>query len=126
MAARAVAQSWRSRHGSALEALPWPVHAGRVADRLELELYADRLARHAERLRDDVDGARLRIAWSGIETVARAELGARDVAVLEALGALVQPDAAAERRLLERRLRQLECLERLQAIVEQQLEAENR
>jgi hypothetical protein len=52
--------------------------------RLELELYADRLARHAERLRDDIDGARLRIAWSGIEAVARAELGARDVAVLEA------------------------------------------
>ena len=45
-------------------------------------------------------------------------------AVLEALGALVQPDAATERRLLERRIRQLECVERLQAVVEQQLEAE--
>jgi hypothetical protein len=101
-------------------------HPGQMADRLELELYADRLARHAERLRDDVDGARLRIAWSGVEAVARAELGARDVAVLEALGALVQPDAAAERRLLERRLRQLECLERLQAIVERQIEEEKR
>jgi hypothetical protein len=95
-----------------------------VPDRLDLELYADRLARHAQRLRDDVDGARLRIAWSGLEAVARAELGARDVAVLEALGALVQPDPAAERRLLERRLRQLECLERLQGVVERQLEAE--
>ena len=94
-----------------------------MADRLDLELYADRLARQTERLRDDVDGARLRIAWSGIEAVARAELGARDVAVLEALGALVQPDPAAERRLLERRLRQLECVERLQAIVERELGA---
>ena len=89
--------------------------------RLELELYADRLARHAERLRDDIDGARLRIAWGGIEAVARAELGSRDVAVLEALGALVQPDAATERRLLERRIRQLECVERLQALVEREL-----
>ena len=89
--------------------------------RLELELYADRLARHAERLRDDIDGARLRIAWGGIEAVARAELGSRDVAVLEALGALVRPDAAAERRLLERRIRQLECVERLQALVEREL-----
>lgn len=89
--------------------------------RLELELYADRLARHAERLRDDIDGARLRIAWGGIEAVARAELGSRDVAVLEALGALVQPDAAAERRLLERRIRQLECVERLQALIEREL-----
>jgi hypothetical protein len=43
------------------------------------------------------------------------------VAVLEALGALVQPDAAAERRLLERRLRQLECVERLQAVVEREV-----
>jgi hypothetical protein len=92
--------------------------------RLELELYADRLSRHAERLRDDIDGARLRIAWAGIEAVARAELGARDVAVLEAVGALVQADAAAERRLLERRLRQLECVERLQALVERELGAE--
>ena len=35
--------------------------------RIELELYADRLARHAERLRDDVDGARLRLAWAELE-----------------------------------------------------------
>jgi hypothetical protein len=92
--------------------------------RLELELYADRLSRHAERLRDDIDGARLRIAWAGIEAVARAELGSRDVAVLEALGALVGADAAAERRLLERRIRQLDSLERLQALVERELGAE--
>jgi hypothetical protein len=92
--------------------------------RLELELYADRLSRHAERLRDDIDGARLRIAWAGIEAVARAELGSRDVAVLEALGALVQADAAAERRLLERRIRQLESVERLQALVERELGSE--
>jgi hypothetical protein len=92
--------------------------------RLELELYADRLSRHAERLRDDVDGARMRIAWAGIEAVARAELGTRDVAVLEAIGALVQADAAAERRLLERRIRQLESIERLQALVERELGSE--
>jgi hypothetical protein len=92
--------------------------------RLELELYADRLSRHAERLRDDVDGARMRIAWAGIEAVARAELGTRDVAVLEAIGALVQADAAAERRLLERRIRQLESVERLQALVERELGSE--
>jgi hypothetical protein len=92
--------------------------------RLELELYADRPSRHAERLRDDVDGARMRIAWAGIEAVARAELGTRDVAVLEAIGALVQADAAAERRLLERRIRQLESVERLQALVERELGSE--
>jgi hypothetical protein len=91
--------------------------------RVELELYADRVARHAERLRDDVDGARLRLAWSAIEERVRADLGAHDAAVLEALGVLVAVDAAAERRLLERRLRQLRALERLQALVERELGA---
>lgn len=91
--------------------------------RIELELYADRLARHAERLRDDVDGARLRLAWAELEGRVRPEVGARDAAVLEALGVLVAVDPAAERRLLERRLRQLRALERLQAIVERELAA---
>ncbi len=91
--------------------------------RIELELYADRVARHAERLRDDVDGARLRLAWAAIEGRVRTELGAHDAAVLEALGVLVAVDAAGERRLLERRLRQLRALERLQALVEQELAA---
>jgi hypothetical protein len=89
--------------------------------RIELELYADRLARHAERLRDDVDGARLRLVWEELEARVLAELGARDAAVLEALGALVAVDAAGERRLLERRLRQLQALERLQSLVEREL-----
>jgi hypothetical protein len=89
--------------------------------RIELELYADRLARHAERLRDDVDGARLRLAWAGLEQRVRADLGAHDTAVLEALGVLVAVDDAGERRLLERRLRQLQALERLQALVEREL-----
>ena len=39
--------------------------------RIELELYADRLARHAERLRDDVEGGRMRIEWGGLEERAR-------------------------------------------------------
>ena len=91
--------------------------------RIELELYADRVARHAERLRDDVDGARLRLAWAGIEVRVRTELGAHDAAVLEALGVLVAVDAASERRLLERRLRQLRALDRLQALVERELAA---
>jgi hypothetical protein len=89
--------------------------------RIELELYADRVALHAERLRDDVDGARLRLAWSAIEERVRAELGAHDAAVLEALGVLVAVDSAGERRLLERRLRQLRAIELLQALVEREL-----
>jgi hypothetical protein len=86
--------------------------------RIDLELYADRLSRHAERLRDDAEGARMRIAWAGLERRAREALGARDSAVLEALGVFCGSDEPAERRLLERRLRQLAVVERLQALVE--------
>jgi len=90
--------------------------------RIELELYADRLGRHAERLRDDVEGARMRLSWAELETRARDQLGPRDCAVLEALGVLTACDQAAE-RLVERRLRQLRAVERLQAVVEAEIEA---
>jgi hypothetical protein len=89
--------------------------------RIELELYADRLSRSAERLRDDLDGARTRIAWARFERDARGRLGARDAAVLDALGVLTGADEDAERRLLERRLRQLAVVERFQALVEETL-----
>ncbi len=90
--------------------------------RIEIELYADRLSRHAERLRDDLEGARMRLAWLRLEQDARAQLGARDSAVLEALGVLLGSDEQAERRLIDRRLRQLEVIERYQALVERELE----
>lgn len=88
-----------------------------------MELYADRLSRHAERLRDDIDGARMRIAWARFELDARARLGDAELAALEAVGALVGADEAAERRLLRRRLRQLQAVERLQSVVEEVLSA---
>ena len=40
---------------------PPPVHSPGMT-RIEIELYAERLSRHAERLRDDLDGARMRLA----------------------------------------------------------------
>jgi hypothetical protein len=91
--------------------------------RIQIELYADRLARHAERLRDDIDGARMRIAWARFELAARARLGDAELAALEAVGALVGADEEAERRLMRRRLRQLEAVERLQSLVEEELSA---
>ena len=90
--------------------------------RIEIELYADRLSRHAERLRDDLEGARMRLGWLRLESRAREQLGVRDCAVLEALGVLTSSDEAAERRLVDRRLRQLEVVERFQALVEAELE----
>jgi hypothetical protein len=89
--------------------------------RIEIELYAERLSRHAERLRDDLDG-RMRLAWLDLERSARDELGARDAAVLESLGVLTGTDEAGERRLVDRRLRQLEVVERFQALVERELD----
>jgi len=89
--------------------------------RIDLELYADRLSRHAERLRDDAEGARMRIGWAGLERRAREALGTRDSAVLEALGVFCGSDEPAERRLLERRLRQLAVVERLQVLVESEI-----
>ena len=79
--------------------------------RIEIELYADRLSRHAERLRDDLEGARMRLGWLRLESRAR-----------EQLGVLTSSDEAAERRLVDRRLRQLEVVERFQALVEAELE----
>ena len=57
-----------------------------------------------------------------LERRARDELGQRDSAVLEALGVLGSDDEQAERRLIDRRLRQLRAVERLQALVEREIE----
>ena len=91
--------------------------------RIELELYAERLAGHAERVRDEIETARLHLSWAELEDRARQRLAAGECAVLEALGALACIDAAAERRLIERRVAQLRVVERLQALVEEEIEA---
>ena len=88
-------------------------------DRLDLELYADRLARHASRLADELAAARLRLTWAELERGARAELGAGRSLLLESLGVLAQADAgAADEALLARRREQLEALAALQVYVE--------
>jgi hypothetical protein len=90
-------------------------------DRLDMELYADRLAREAERLTDELAAARLRVAWSEFEATARRRLPADDALVLEAIGVMRTTAADDDRHLIERRRRQLESLGRLQAIVEEVL-----
>ncbi len=65
----------------------------------------------------------MRIEWARLERRARDELGQRDSAVLEALGVLGADDEQAERRLIDRRLRQLRAVERLQALVEREIES---
>src|SRR5262245_914175 len=91
-------------------------------ERLDLELYADRLARHAERLAGDVDAARLRLVWGELERRARTELGAAASWRLEALGVRGRPGGGGEdRALIDRRGLQLAALTRLQAHVEREL-----
>ena len=93
-------------------------------DRLDLELYADRLARHASRLADELAAARLRLTWAELERAARAELGAGRSLLLESLGVLAPADAGAtDEALLARRREQLEALAALQVYVEREISA---
>jgi hypothetical protein len=91
-------------------------------DRLDLELYADRLARLADRLADEVAAARLRLAFAEIERGARAVLGAADAALLEAIGAMAEQGGAdADRRLVERRSHQLAIVGRYRRYVDDRI-----
>jgi hypothetical protein len=88
-------------------------------DRLDVELYAERLARHAERAADDLADARLRQAWCDLERELREGLAAADVARLEGIGLLMPAaSAAAVDRAVQERTRDLEAIHRLQAAVE--------
>lgn len=90
-------------------------------DRLDLELYAERLARHAERAADDLADARLRETWWELEQTARPDLTVADAARLEGLGLLISPPTAAViARAVEERRRDLAAIHRLQAVVERQ------
>ncbi len=93
-------------------------------DRLDLELYADRLARHADRLADDVAAARLRLSFAEIEHQARLVLGATDTATLEAIGVMAEPpgrESGAD--MVTRRRHQLEAVGRFQCYIEERLVA---
>ncbi len=89
---------------------------------MDIELYADRLARHADRLLDDIRAARVRIAWARLEARARERLPGADCRALEVVGVLAEPrDAGDDERMVARRTEQLDALGRLQAFVEEQL-----
>ena len=93
-----------------------------TVDRLDLELYADRLARHADRLADEIAAGRLRLSWQLIERDARCELAADEAARLEAVGVLGAPDGSdVDTRLIERRHDQLAAIGRIQEIVERKI-----
>jgi hypothetical protein len=91
-------------------------------DRLDLELYADRLARHSDRLSDDLEAARLRISWGELEREARVALGARRASLLEAVGVIAEDGSSDDdAALVARRRQQLGALEALQSHVEMRI-----
>jgi hypothetical protein len=92
-------------------------------DRLDLELYADRIARHADRLSDELGAARLRLSWHAFEARSRERLGPQDTLLLESIGVLVTCDEDRDRTMVRRRERQLEALGRLQVMVEEAIAA---
>lgn len=96
-------------------------------ERIDLELYADRLATHAGRLADDLSAARLRVSWREIEAAARSRLSAEDLRALESVG-VIEPATVHEDddRLAERRRGQLDALLRLQLLVEELRDAQRR
>jgi hypothetical protein len=96
-------------------------------ERIDLELYADRLATHAGRLADDLSAARLRVSWREIEQAARSRLNAEDLRALEAVG-VIEPVTVHEDddRLAERRRSQLDALLRLQLLVEELRDVQRR
>jgi hypothetical protein len=91
-------------------------------DRLDLELYADRLTRHASRLADEVAAARLRLCWQRLEREAQNELGATAWMQLETLGIVSGCINADDQQLLTRRRDQLAALAQLQELVEQRIQ----
>lgn len=87
--------------------------------RLEVDLYIDRLDRHAARLADDLAAARLREVWRSIDSEARRSCTAYELEALEAVGviepATIHPE---DNELIKRRVGQLAAVERLRAVAE--------
>ena len=81
-------------------------------EREAVEEYARRLACHRERIADDLDSARLRLAWRAFERGARRALGANDACTLRTIGVLGDDDAN-DPHLIARRTEQLAAVDRL-------------
>ncbi len=88
-------------------------------DRLDVELYAERLSRHAARAADDLADARLRLAWCELERDVRQVLAATDVERLRRLGVLTDAgrDDVVAGNVIERS-EDLAAIARLQSLVE--------
>ena len=87
---------------------------------VDLELYLERLAHH-EQLIIDIEQARRRQLFAGLEEDLRNRIGPVEAALLEAVGVLARTLDGGDAHLIARRARQLEAVRKARALVEQQL-----
>ncbi len=97
-----------------------PRHTPRM-DRLDLELYAERLGAYRERILDALADARMREGWRDFEADARIALTASEVTRLEQMGVLARPDCPVDSRdEVRERTADLAALDRLLVRVERE------
>lgn len=86
--------------------------------RLDIELYKERLARHAERVAEELADARMILAWADLEQQMLPNLSGTEVARLEGMGILSTSERwdAASRSVNERE-RDLHAIHRMQVLV---------
>lgn len=95
-----------------------------TTERLDLELYADRLARHAERLADEFTKQRLIAAWSDLEQDVRGELTDDQISDLVHMGVIGELDHSNGSRAIMETIRgRMESLAAIQSAVERRLAA---
>ena len=95
--------------------------ADTTPERLDLELYLDRLVRHEQRLCDEVCAARMRIVWTQLERELADELTSVEENLLQAVGVITPHNQGDETALIARRARQIGAIRRLQSLVEERL-----
>jgi hypothetical protein len=83
-----------------------------------MEQYVERLEKVAENLREDIEIAQTGMAWARFETYARRLLEAAELTHLDNVGAFADVDERQALAMLQRRVPQLTCVERLLEIAE--------
>ena len=101
-----------------------PSEPGMRPDAVDLELYLERLAQHEQRLVVDIEQARRRQVFAGLEEDLRNRIGPVEAALLEAVGVIARSLDGGDAHLIARRARQLEAVRKARALVEQRLHSE--
>ena len=101
-----------------------PSEPGRRPGAMDLELYLERLAQHEQRLIVDIEQARRRQLFAGLEEDLRNRIGPVEAALLEAVGVIARSLDGGDAHLIARRARQLEAVRTVIRLIEQRLHSE--